>query len=47
MRLNDNLIDCAELHIVEQESHLLFHALELLSESEADCPSGLEDYFQL
>ena len=46
MRLNDNLIDCAELHIVEQESHLLFHARELLSESEVDSPCGFEDYPQ-
>ena len=36
MRLNDNLIDCSELEVFNQESHLLFHARELLPESEVD-----------
>lgn len=46
MRLNDNLIDCAELEVFNQESHLLFHARELLPESEVDSPCGFEDYPQ-
>ena len=44
--LNDNLIDCAEMEVFNQESHLLFHARELLPESEVDCPCGFEDYPQ-
>ena len=44
MRLNDNLIDCSELEVFNQESHLLLHARELLPESEVDCPCGFEDY---
>lgn len=46
MRLNDNLIDCSELEVFNQESHLLLHARELLPESEVDCPCGFEDYPQ-
>ena len=46
MRLNDNLIDCSELEVFNQESHLLLHARELLPESEVDCPCGFEDYSQ-
>ena len=44
--LYHNLIDDAEVQVVNQESHLLFHARELLPESEVDCPCGFEDYPQ-
>ena len=47
VRLNDNLIDDAEVQVFNQKGDLLFVARKLYAEGEVDFPCCIEDDLQL